>query len=159
MTLVNPAVQSYSGRTFDRCPACSDVALDAIIQSALYVIPHVAGTALGRPDEDLTIAFRVRARLSDEAGADIAVDQMEIRQTISGAGDASIDADETTEDDGAAGGTDAGAAHAELGDFQAMIDRVQIAPAGDDSLTGIITGRLFGFERLIGPFEVLVGPC
>ncbi len=46
-----------------------------------------------------------------------------------------------------------------LEDFQTVLDRLELAPLGNHGLCGRIAGRLYGFERSIGRFEVDVAPA
>ncbi len=165
MLSVTPA-KSYLGPSFDRCEACSDVALDAIVQSVLYVLARAVPDALGQT-EVAHLGYRLRVRLEGEDGQEIAVDEVEADQDVSvePAPDEwdvqPLDLAESPEPrtEEAVAAPSAPRAHAALDDFQAMIDRVVLVPRSPTEVSGSITGRLFGFERLIGPFEVLVSPC
>src|SRR5512142_1816224 len=168
MLLVKPG-QSYLGATFDRCDACSDVALDAIAQSALYVLARAVPDALGQAAGTIQLGYRLRLRLEDEQGREIAADELEAEQQVDldrEANDWDLDpldlepaADEAGDSEPERRAAERGLARASLDDFQAMLDRIVLEPAGPTQVSGLIAGRLFGLQRLIGRFEVLVSPC
>ncbi len=161
MLLVKPG-QSYPGLTFDRCPACADVALDAITQSALYVLARAVPDALGEIAGTIGLSYRLRVRLDDETGQEIASDEVEAQQEVDLDHDANDWELEPLEEDregpSAEGSASGSQAHASLADFQTMLDRIVLEPAAPHAVSGVVAGRLFGFERLIGTFEVLISP-
>lgn len=119
-------------------------------QTAQDLIPHRAGV--------VDISYGLGVRLLDETGAEIALEEFEAEQTIHLVGNSPEGTVSTAidEGDGAAEGHEDGGMRLE--DFQAVLDRVALAPAGHSSLCGVIAGDLFGYDSLIGRFEIEVSP-
>jgi hypothetical protein len=154
--------RSYSDQEFDHCPACNDAALDAVAQAAMYVLGHAAPSLAAQDPESspIEMAYRLRVRLFDADSRRIAEDEFDTDQTI-----AAIDADsdwprETTDWGIPYGVDERDPGSMRLDDFQTLMDLVDLAPAaagiGTAGARGGINGRLFGFERPIGRFEVEV---
>jgi len=108
----------------------------------------------------IEVAYVLSVRLVDDDGQAIARDKIRTEQTISAvpAEDDLLTID--TEDGGAdAEADDFDEGSMRLEDFQTVIDRLELAPLGRRGLCGTIAGRLYGFERSIGRFEVDVAPA
>ena len=154
-TVTQLQCRSYASLEFDGCPACTEAALDATQQAALYVLGRAA---LDQPARGGSIetATTMSVRILDEQGRTIAQDQLDVEQTISAveADDEDDDTDETTDTaerlDRFSG--------MRLEDFQTVLDQLELVPMGA-GMCGRIGGRLYGFERSIGRFEVDIAPA
>jgi hypothetical protein len=153
--------RSYAARAFDGCPGCIDAALEAIGQAGLYVLGRSAPDLMGGASGPLEMAYRLNVRLLDETGMELASDRLDAEQTIEAVqppDDFTLSEDEAeldeAEDDSAIDETSM-----RLEDFQTILERVDLAPAGARSVSGMIGGRLFGFERQVGLFEIEVCPA
>jgi len=154
-TVTQLQCRSYASLEFDGCPACTEAALDATQQAALYVLGRAA---LDQPARggSIEMATTMSVRILDEQGRTIAQDQLDVEQTIS-----AVEADDEDDD------TDETADTAErldrfsgmrLEDFQTVLDQLELVPMGV-GMCGRIGGRLYGFERSIGRFEVDIAPA
>lgn len=155
--------RSYPALTFDGCPACVGAALEAAEQAGIYVLGRTAPGLASQTAGPLEMAYRMKVRLFDETGEELAADELEAEQTIEAVrpDDESVEevVDTADEDeDGGTGGDGEDHSTMRLDDFQTVLDRLELAPAGPRGLSGIIAGRLFGFERSIGEFEIEVAP-
>ena len=74
--------RSYSARAFDGCPACVGAAIDAVGQAGLYVLGRSAPDLIGRSDGPLEMSYRLKVRLLDELGEQLASDELRAEQTI-----------------------------------------------------------------------------
>jgi hypothetical protein len=107
------------------------------------------------------MAYVLDIHLIDDDGLTIAAEEIRAEQTIdavpvddyldpaSEGSDAEANETETEEDEGSM----------RLEDFQTVMDRLELAPIGAHGLCGRIGGRLYGFERSIGRFEIEVSPA
>jgi hypothetical protein len=156
--------RSYSAQAFDGCPACVDAALEAVEQAGIYVLGQAAPDLASQPAGPIEMAYRMKVKLVDEAGYEMAADELETEQTIEAV---PLEYGSVEDIDDPAGDL------AEFGkgwyqhdtlssmrldDFQTSVDRLELAPAGRDGITGVMAGRLFGFERWIGGFEIAIAP-
>jgi hypothetical protein len=155
------ACRSYSALRFDGCAACVDAALDAVVQAGMYTLGRTAPSVAGQADGPLELAYIMRVKLADELGERLGSDEVAVEQTISMAADDEWDetAGEAPGGDEAAEEDDGGHASMRLQDFQTLLDRLELAPMGRQGLCGTITGRLFGFDRSIGLFQIEVSPA
>jgi hypothetical protein len=158
--------RSYSARAFDGCPACVDAALDAVSQAAVYVLGRTAPN-LGTPGSvPVEMSYRIRVSIADARGALLASDELEVEQTIGSAlpiddfAPPPDEPDQPNESDADPDGIghDDGLSSMGLDDFQTVLNRVELAPSGSRGMNGLISGDLFGFERLIGAFEASIEP-
>jgi hypothetical protein len=155
--------QSCSSQEFDGCPACVDAALDAVTQAGIYILGQAAPTLTSQVPraEPLAMDYLLKVSLLDEEERQIGSDEIEVEQAISVEEDGEWD-DRGTEpavDEDAGESGDSGDEVREsmrLDDFQTVIDAVDLAPAGASGANGAIRGRIFGFERSIGRFEIEV---
>ena len=152
--------RSYSAQEFDGCPACGDAALEAVAQAGLYVLGRTAAGFVGGAADTIEMAYRMRVRLYDESGAEMAADELEAEQTIRAVPDSAEESDVRLRRLEPEAWSDPDDEELEstmrLDDFQTVLDRVELAPAGTCCLAGVIAGNLLGFERLIGSFEIRV---
>lgn len=175
----HPSPPSYRAHAFDGCQGCSSVALEAVVQSALYVLASAAPALVGEPGVALEMHYRLAVRLASEERT-MLEDEIEASQTISleddeGAGEG----EERTAEDAAVGvGSEAIHAASSMGtgdrrsgspptinddaglrleDCQGLIDRLELAASGC-GVEGAIDGRLFARERLACSFEIAVLP-
>jgi hypothetical protein len=109
------------------------------------------------------MAYVLYVRLIDDDGVTIATDEICAEQTIDAV---PVDEDPDWMSEGSyadADGTDDIVAvdqgSMRLDDFQTVMDRLELAPMGSHGLCGRIGGRLYGFERSIGRFEIEVSPA
>ncbi len=156
--VMTSACRSYSALTFDGCPGCVDAALDAVTQAGSYVLGQVAPSlATEQTDGRLEMAYRLVVRLFNQKDDEIARDELTIEQTISPV-EAESERDEEVGEP--VEEREASVEQAEgpmrLADFQTILDVVRLGPAGSSGAHGEIHGRLFGFERPIGRFEIEV---
>ena len=160
-SVMTGACRSYSALAFDGCPACVDAALDAIAQAGLYVLGQAAPSVAGRgpAGPSVEVSYRLVVCLCDETGVPIGDDQIEAAQTISAVPEDEAWGEEPllpAEEEPAGGRHGEGSMR--LDDFQTILDLVELAPAGKGGMTGSIRGKLFGFERPIGEFDIEVHP-
>ena len=158
VAVMAPLCRSYPSRIFDGCPDCLDAALDAVTQAGLYLL---ARTASGRDDSSegpLHQTYGLRVRILDQGGTELAADELEAEQSIEAqvvAGEEpSVEIAELVTADEADPQTGM-----RLDDFGTVVDRLEVSTEISGCVTGSIAGSLFGFERLIGRFEIAVGPA
>ena len=96
------------------------------------------------------MAYILGLSLCDDNGLEIGSDEIEVDQTIS-----AVTADDESVEDGADGDEPSSM---RLEDFQTVIDKLELGPAGTASLRGVIVGRLYAYDNSIGLFEVTVAP-
>ena len=96
------------------------------------------------------MAYIVTVSLCDDDGREIGSDEIEVDQTIS-----AVVTDDEADEAGEAGEEPSSM---RLEDFQTVIDKLELAPAGTGSLSGMIVGRLYAYDHSIGLFEVTVAP-
>jgi hypothetical protein len=145
--------RSYSAQEFDGCRACLDAALEAVAQAGMYVLGRAAPGLFSEAEGPMGMAYGMSVRLFDQAGAEIASDEIETEQTIELVEYFDEpDADFCT-------GDEAPETTMRLDDFQTVLDRLEVRPEGSRRLHGSIAGSLFGFERLIGRFEIELKPA
>ena len=147
--------RSYSALAFDGCPSCVDAALDAVEQAGMYLLGRTAPGLATQTTGPLEMAYRMRVRLFDDTDEELATDEIEAEQAIEAVSDEDESAEvwaETAQDD------EESSSSMRLDDFQTVLDRLQLAPAGPRGVSGTIAGRLFGFERSIGRFEIGIAP-
>jgi hypothetical protein len=149
--------RSYSARAFDGCPACVGAALEAVGQAGLYVLGRTAPGLATQTAGPLERSYRIKLRLFDEAGAEYASDELEADQTIE-AVQPPDDFTDLAEPGVEEEDSDEESASMRLDDFQTVIDRLELAPAGAAGLCGVVAGRLYGFERSMGRFEMEIAP-
>lgn len=168
--------RSYSAQAFDGCAACRALALEAVAESALYVLARIAPGLVGQTGP-VEVSHRLRIRLEDESGRELIADELEAEQTVGLADDDSSDEDAVVTFEGAHAAPGSASARqategraAEVGtpessmrpdDFQAVIDVLELAPAkgaANGSASGRLAGSLFAYERLVGRFEIEVSP-
>jgi len=110
------------------------------------------------------MAYRMKVQLFDDTDEELATDEIEAEQAIEAvrADDESVEDPAVTaqDDEGWAmlGNDEEPSSSMRLDDFQTVLDRLQLEPAGPHGVSGTIAGRLFGFERSIGRFEIGVAP-
>ena len=156
--------RSYSALVFDGCPACIGAALDAIVQAGMYTLGRTVPGMTNQSEGPLEMAYTLTVKVVDESGQEIGADEIAAEQTISAIGiGGELDGDgiDTTDEDvdeENADETEHGASM-RLEDFQTVLDRLELAPAGSRGVHGIIAGRIYGFDRLIGLFEIGVAPA
>ena len=155
-TVMVASCRSYSYRSFDDCPACRDAALDAIVQAGLYVLARAAPGLLESTSGPVSLAYGLRVRLTDEDGAELARDEIEAEQSIQAV---PVPSDDDLSGDLAPEEEQASDEGMRLEDFQTTLDRLELAPDGPGCFKGVMAGSLFGFERRIGQFEIVVGPA
>jgi hypothetical protein len=153
--------RSYAVRAFDGCPGCVGAALDAIGQAGLYLLGRSAPDLMGGSAEPLKMAYWLNVRLLDEMGMEVAADRLHAEQTIEAVEppDEFTMSEDAAELDHADDESGVDPTTMRLEDFQTILERVSLAPAGSRSVSGMIAGRLFGFERQIGLFEIEVCPA
>ena len=155
-TVTQVRCRSYSSLEFDGCPSCVDAALEATEQAALYVLSRAA---LGQPapmGDSIEMAYTMNVRILDEDGRTIGEDQIDAEQSIGfGGPDDAGEPGEATDPDG---DDDTEAGGMRLEDFQTVLDQLDLSPLGS-GMCGRISGRLYGFERSIGRFDVQVAPA
>ena len=147
--------RSYSALAFDGCPSCVDAALEAVEQAGMYLLGRTAPGLATQTAGPLEMAYRMRVRLFDDTDEELATDEIEAEQAIEAVSDDDEWAEvwaETAQDD------EESSSSMRLDDFQTVLDRLQLAPAGPHGVSGTIAGRLFGFERSIGRFEIGIAP-
>jgi len=147
--------RSYSALAFDGCPSCVDAALEAVEQAGMYLLGRTAPGLATQTAGPLEMAYRMRVRLFDDTDEELATDEIEAEQAIEAVSDDDEWAEvwaETAQDD------EESSSSMRLDDFQTVLDRLQLAPAGPRGLSGTIAGRRFGFERSIGRFEIGIAP-
>jgi hypothetical protein len=161
-TVTTTACRSYSALTFDGCPACVGAALDAIVQAGMFTLGRTAPGMTSQVEGPLEMEYSLRVRLTDELGGEIGADEIAAEQTVSAVGiggeqdgDPADATDEAEEEEADA----EHGASMQLEDFQTVLDRLELAPAGSRGLCGLIAGHLYGFDRLIGLFEIQVAPA
>ena len=159
--------RSYSDQEFDNCQACLDAALDAVAQAAIYVVGHAAPSLTSQNPvfNPIEMAYRLKVRLFDDADRQLAEDEFDTDQTVAAVAaddEWTTEAADTAANEDALDGRPLGSMR--LDDFQTLLDRIELAPAGmlgaagTTGASGGIDGRLFGFERPICRFEVEVCP-
>lgn len=156
--------RSYSALAFDGCPACVGAALEAVGQAGIYVLGRTASDLVDQDGGPLDLTYRMKVRLYDDVGDELANDELSAEQTIEAVDpdDLPIDEDpdpDDVEDDGSGWYDHDTSSSMRLDDFQTVLDRLELAAAGRHGLTGLIAGRLFGYERSIGAFEIEVAPA
>jgi hypothetical protein len=170
-TVMTAPCRSYSSQEFDGCPACVDAALDAVTQAGMYILGQAAPTLASRlPGSDpLEMDYVLKVTLFDTDDREIATDEIEVDQEISAVAaademddrgadhEADGEADQAADGEADESGDEGPQGSMRLDDFQTLIDLVDLAPAGSAGARGAITGRIFGFERPIGRFEIEVG--
>jgi hypothetical protein len=142
--------RSYSAQSFDGCPACVDSALEAVTQASLYLLGRSGPGLVPQSEDPVEVAYILTLSLCDDDGREIGSDEIEVDQTIS--------AVVTDDEAGEAGEADHEPSSMRLEDFQTVIDKLELAPAGTGSLSGMIVGRLYAYDHSIGLFEVTVAP-
>jgi hypothetical protein len=142
--------RSYSAQSFDGCPACIDSALEAVTQASVYLLGRSGPDLSPRSEERVDMAYILGVSLCDDNGLEMGSDEIEVDQTIS-----AVTADDEGVEDGADGDEPSSM---RLEDFQTVIDKLELAPAGTASLSGVIVGRLYAYDHSIGLFEVTVAP-
>jgi hypothetical protein len=152
-TVTQLQCRSYASLDFDGCPTCNDAALEAVEQATLYILGRAALDQPGRGGESIEMAYTMSVRVLDEQGRTMAQDQIAADQSI---GFAPADRERGFADD-ETDTTDEGAGM-RLEDFQTVIDRLDLGPLGS-GMCGQLAGHLYGFERLIGRFEVEIAPA
>jgi hypothetical protein len=129
----------------------------------MYILGQAAPTLASRlPGSDpLQMDYVLKVTLFDTEDREIATDEIEVDQEISAVAVADERDDRGADPaaDGEAGesGDEGPQGSMRLDDFQTLIDLVDLAPAGSAGARGAINGRIFGFERPIGRFEIEVG--
>jgi hypothetical protein len=154
--------RSYSALTFDGCPACVGAALDAIVQAGMYTLGRTAPGMARQIEGPLEMAYTLKVKLVDELGQEIGADEIAAEQTVSAIGiGGELDGDgiDTTDEDEENGEPTEHGASMRLEDFQTVLDRLELAPAGSQGLCGLIAGHIYGFDHLIGLFEIQVAPA
>jgi hypothetical protein len=155
--------RSYSAQVFDGCPACVGAALEAVEQAGIYILGRTAPGMASQSSGPLEMAYRMKVRLFDDTGDELAADELATEQTI----EVVYQDDETAETSSASwysSGNEADtddsdpATSMRLDDFQTVLARLELAPAGQAGVTGVMAGRLFGYERSIADFEIEVAP-
>ncbi|MGZ6265300.1 MAG: hypothetical protein ACXWN4_00145 [Candidatus Limnocylindrales bacterium] len=161
-TVTTAACRSYSALTFDGCPACVGAVLDAIVQAGMFTLGRTAPGMAEQVEGPLDMEYALRVRLTDELGGELGTDEIEAEQTVSAIGIGGeedggtvAETDEADEDEFE---TEHGASM-RLEDFQTVLDRLELAPAGRHGQCGVIAGHLYGFDQLIGRFEIQVAPA
>jgi hypothetical protein len=145
--------RSYSAQSFDGCPACVDSALEAVAQASMYLLGR-SGPGLAPHSEDaVEVAYIMGVSLCDDDGREIGSDEIEVDQTIS-----AVMTDDEDDKADVVDDVDLEPSSMRLEDFQTVIDKLELAPAGTGSLSGLIVGRVYAFERSIGLFEVKISP-
>ena len=156
--------RSYSALVFDGCPACVGAALDAIVQAGMYTLGRTAPGMTSQTEGPLEMVYTLKVKVVDESGEEIGADEIAAEQTVSAIGIGGefdgdgVDTTDEYEDEENREGAEHGASM-RLEDFQAVLDRLELAPAGSQGLRGLIAGRIYGFDRLIGLFEIKVAPA
>lgn len=154
--------RSYSALVFDGCPACVGAALDAIVQAGMYTLGRTAPGMTSQIEGPLEMAYTLKVKLVDELGREIGADEIDAEQTVSAIGiGGELDGDDlgTTDEDEENGEEAEHGATMRLDDFQTVLDRIELAPAGSQGLCGLIAGHIYGFDQLIGVFEIQVAPA
>jgi hypothetical protein len=134
------ACGSRDAEEFDGCPACCASAVAATERTVSYVLRRAALrgpvelTGLDEP------ASAVRIRIVDGRGRTIA-----LGETPERGGEAASSPDD-----------DSLAMRPE--DFETVLDRLDLGPLPGGGSEGSIAGRLYGFGRSIGRFEVEIAP-
>ena len=150
--------RSYSALSFDGCPGCVDAALEAVTQAGMYLVGRSAPNFVGSVDGSVEMTYTMRVRLYDENGVQMATDDYEAEQLIKAVGDGDVSDEELFDVVAEAdNGVEEYGDHwtsMRLDDFQTVLDRLELAPSGTRGLSGVIAGRLFGYERSIGGFEI-----
>ncbi len=145
--------RSYSTQSFDGCPACVDSALEAVAQASMYLLGR-SGPGLAPHSEDaVEVTYIMGVSLCDDDGREIGSDEIEVDQTIS-----AVMTDDEDDKADVVDDVDHEPSSMRLEDFQTVIDKLELAPAGTGSLSGLIVGRVYAFERSIGLFEVKISP-
>jgi hypothetical protein len=145
--------RSYSAQSFDGCPACVDSALEAVAQASMYLLGR-SGPGLAPHSEDaVEVTYIMGVSLCDDDGREIGSDEIEVDQTIS-----AVMTDDKDDKADVVDDVDHEPRSMRLEDFQTVIDKLELAPAGTGSLSGLIVGRVYAFERSIGLFEVKISP-
>ena len=151
--------RSYPAQSFDGCPACVSAALDAVTQAGMYVLGRAAPGLVGQAEGRVEVSYRIKVRLYDEDGAEMAADEMEAEQAIEEVPaepeDSTVAPIHRLDTDSA---DNAPETTMRLDDFQTVLDCVTLEPGGVGGMRGSITGKLFGYERLIGSFALEVEP-
>lgn len=154
--------RSYSAQAFDGCPACLDAALDAVAQAGLYLLGRATPSLSGRAEGPVEMSYRLSVRLCDNEGCELAADEIVADQSVEAvleATDREVRAADTeAEDQADPSDEDEPDTTMRLDDFQTIVDILELAPAGRDSVCGSIAGNLFGFKQLVGRFEVEIAP-
>jgi hypothetical protein len=157
-SVTTAACRSYSALTFDGCEACVDAALDATGQAAIYILGRAAPDLANQFDGPVDMSYVLRVMLVDDLGQRLGSDELMVDQTISAVG---VDDPETSRQTAGEDSDDEASETAtsmRLEDFQTVLDRVELAPAGTHGLCGSIAGHLYGYDRPIGVFWVEVTP-
>jgi len=144
--------RSYSAQSFDGCPACVDSALEAVTQASMYLLGRAGQNLSSTEDEPVEMAYTLGLSLCDDDGHELGADVIEVDQTVS-----TVPADDEM-DDTEVHPDDDERSSMRLEDFQTVIDKLQLSPAGFGGLSGVIVGRLYAYDHSIGLFEVAVAP-
>ena len=132
-------------------------------QAGIYILGRAAPGMASQTSGPLEMAYRLKIRLLDDAGDVLAADELAAEQTIevvyqddepaeTSSGSWYSSGDETDADD-----TDP-VTSMRMDDFQTVLGRLELGPAGQSGVTGVMAGRLFGYERSICGFEIEVAP-
>jgi hypothetical protein len=146
---------------FDGCPACCDAAVEAIAHASLYLLASAAPSVLPAHGDVLSYRAALEMRLSDPQGRPLAHDRLEVEQRLSA---------DVTGDEAAAAGHEEPLpqtgmpAHRDphvpqAQEFQVLVDRLELAAEGQGraEMRGVIEGRLFACELLVGSLEIAIG--
>jgi len=145
--------RSYSAQSFDGCPACVDSALEAVAQASMYLLGRSGPGLAPHSDDAVEVTYIMGVSLCDDDGREIGSDEIEVDQTIS-----AVMTDDEDDKADVVDDVDHEPSSMRLEDFQTVIDKLELAPAGTGSLSGLIVGRVYAFERSIGLFEVKISP-
>jgi hypothetical protein len=155
--IVTPVTcRSYSALTFDGCPSCVDAALAATGQAAAYVLGRTAPGLSSQSNGPVDVSYVLRVRLLSDLGELIGADELEVAQTVEAVAVDDFSGPSLDSWDDAVEAEDTSM---RLEDFQTIVDRLELAPAGRRGLCGSIGGALYAFERLVGRFDVEVSPA
>ncbi len=153
--------RSYSTGAFDGCTACVDAALDAIAQAVAYLVGRSAPELVGNGEGALDLAYRMTVRVTGDDGRAIGTDELTVEQSIEAVpaeDEPAISIARADDPGGEEDADDRPETTMRLEDFQTVVDRLELWPQGEESVSGLVSGTLFGYERCIGRFEVVVGP-
>jgi hypothetical protein len=169
--------RSYSAQAFDGCPACVDAALEAVSQAGMYVLGRSNPGLFGLGEGPVGMACRMRVRLYDQHGAELAVDEIEAEQTVELvpalddgprqtqpsnrriAPSPSFDPGEVGEVEGADPEEVELESTMRLDDFQTVLDLVKLSPSGPGCMSGSIAGTIFGYDMMVGRFDIELFPA